>query len=355
MRPYDIGDSDLDAQVSALVAAAAAGRDANGNDDLAREMIITSLKMLRDGAGRGDTKLVNAALKEMRYAFMVFSKYRDIRKVTVFGSARTATDDPNYVMASDFARLMSDIRRWMVVTGAGPGIMEAANQGAGREYSFGVNIRLPFEDEPNPYLHDSRIINFKYFFTRKLMFIKESHGFALFPGGFGTLDESFELLTLIQTGKSDLHPIVLIEASGTGYWEGWLSFVQGTLVDRGMIRPEDLGLFKFTTDVKEAADEICRFYANYHSQRFVDGDLVFRVQHKPTAQQLVEINDLFSDIVASGTIDTVSASSEELADNDVPELSRIKFRFDRRSLGRLRSLVDHLNSYVPGGEASWPE
>jgi len=341
--PYRLGDDDLDARIAALTADA--GADA-ATADLAQEMIVTALKMLRDGATRGDMKLTNASLKEMRYAFRIFSRYRHIKKTTVFGSARTPADEPNYRMAADFGRLMADDRRWMVVTGAGPGIMEAANQGAGRKHSFGVNIRLPFEDQANEFIDEHRVINFKYFFTRKLMFMKESHAFALFPGGFGTLDESFELLTLIQTGKSDMHPIVLMEAPGTDYWRGWLSFVEGTLVERGMIRPADLDLFTHTTDITEAADEICHFYDNYHSQRFVNGDLILRLLHTPDEDLMAEINDEFPDVLSEGRFEAITATSDEIADDDVPELPRIRFRFDRRSFGRLRRLIDRLNDSV---------
>ena len=203
MRAYEIGDAALDEQIRQLVADAAGpneGRDQG--EDLALEMIVTAVKLLRDETDRGDLKLINSALKELRYSFLVFSRYRETPKVTVYGSARTAPENPNYELAAEFANLMADTHQWMVVTGAGPGIMEAGNLGAGTDYGFGVNIRLPFEADPNPYVHESRLINFKYFFTRKLMFVKESDAFVVFPGGFGTQDETFEFLTLIQTGKS---------------------------------------------------------------------------------------------------------------------------------------------------------
>jgi uncharacterized protein (TIGR00730 family) len=251
-------------------------------------------------------------------------------------------------LAADFARHMVETRGWMVVTGAGPGIMEAGSMGAGREYGFGVNIRLPFEADANPYIDQSRLINFKYFFTRKLLFMKESHAFALFPGGFGTLDEAFELLTLIQTGKSDMHPIVLIEAPGTGYWQQWLDFVADGPLRHGMIFPEDLDLLLHTDSLEEAANEILQFYANYHSQRFVRGQLVLRLHHTPDADQLEEINDLFGDILVDGRIEAVEATDEEIEDRDHVDLARLQLHFNRRSLGRLRSLIDHLNTLVTG-------
>jgi uncharacterized protein (TIGR00730 family) len=291
-------------------------------------------------------KLINAAVKEMRYSTLVFSRYRDIPKVTVFGSARMGRDEPNYRLAFRFAQEMVNQRGWMVVTGAGPGIMEAANEGAGADHSFGVNIRLPFEDAANPYLDAERIINFKYFFTRKVGFIKESHAFALFPGGFGTMDETFELLTLVQTGKSDLHPIVLLEADGTGYWETFNEFVRQDLLGKGLIAPDDLSLYKTTSNVSEAADEISHFYANYRSQRYVDGRLIIRLQTTPTPDELQEINERFSDILAKGEIEVIEATPAEVRDGDSLDDARLALYFNRRSYGKLRQLVDTLNDLV---------
>lgn len=234
----------------------------------------------------------------------------------------------------------------MVMTGAGPGIMEAANRGAG-ERSFGVNIRLPFEDEANQYVPPDKIVNFRYFFSRKVVFVKEAHAFVLFPGGFGTLDETLETLTLMQTGKSDLHPVVLMEAAGTGYWQEWLDFATHTLVPQGMITEGDTDLARSTTSVAEAAEEITRFYANYHSQRYVDGRLVLRLLHAPSEQQLAEVNDLFSDILVTGLIEAIPATPVEAEEGDYSHLPRLRLHFDRRSLGRLRALIDHLNALVP--------
>jgi uncharacterized protein (TIGR00730 family) len=346
MRSYRLGVDDLDARLDALVRDAIDGVDGHGDhehdDDLIAEMLVTGLKMLRDDTERGDLKLVNSALKEMRYSFLVFSQYRDVPKVTMYGSARTNEHDPNYILAREFADQISQKHQWMVVTGAGPGIMEAGNRGAGLEHGFGVNIRLPFEGDANPYIHDSRIINFKYFFTRKLAFVKESHAFALFPGGFGTQDETFELLTLVQTGKSDLHPIVLLEAEGTGYWEAWLDLV-AVLQKQGMISPDDTSLFLHTHSVEEACAEIIHFYSCYHSQRYVDGRLVLRLVKEPSDELLAELNAEFGDIITDGSIERVDASPREIADDDHPELPRIALNFDRRHLGRLRMLVDRLN------------
>ncbi|MGH8936815.1 MAG: TIGR00730 family Rossman fold protein [Acidimicrobiia bacterium] len=342
-RAYELGDGGLDRRIKVLVADAGAGRDA----DLIGEMVVTALKLVRDRTGRGDLKLINAALKEMRYSFRLFAPFQHVRKVAVFGSARLGPDDANYRLASEFAHQMTEERGWMVITGAGPGIMEAANEGAGPDASFGVNIRLPFEDQANPYVLPNRLVNFKYFFTRKLIFVKEAHAFALFPGGFGTLDEAFELLVLVQTGKSDLHPVVMVESDGSEYWETWVDFVYEDLLGNGLIHQSDLSLFKVAKDVDEAVEEICRFYANYHSQRYVNGRLVLRMQKAPDEAALADLNEEFGDIVAEGEIESVPISPAEEADGDHPELERLAFRFERRYYGRLRQLVDRLNDLVP--------
>ncbi|MGH8874199.1 MAG: TIGR00730 family Rossman fold protein [Acidimicrobiia bacterium] len=341
MRSYDLGNPELDSQVRDLVKAAAGGP----NGDIISEIITTALKLRRDGAGRGDLKLLNTALKEMRYSMLVFSRHAE-PKVTIFGSARVGEEDPNYRLAREFARIMAFERGWGVITGAGPGIMEAGNQGAGREHSYGVNIRLPFEDESNPHIDPARLINFKYFFTRKLGFVKESHAFALFPGGFGTLDETFELLTLIQTGKSDLHPIVMIEHQGTGYWPQLAGFVEESLLGRELISPDDLALFTVTSDPQAAADAICDFYANYQSQRYVDGRLVLRLRKAPDDDRLAQLNDEFADIVVEGRIDLATPSPAEVEDADALDCARVALTFDRRQFGRLRRLIDRLNTLV---------
>lgn len=334
---YDLGNPELDALVAELVTRSSD----NANGDLIAEMLTTVLKLHRDGAPRGDLKLVNTALKEMRYSMLVFRRHEE-PKVTMYGSARLTEDTPDYQLAVDFARLMVE-RKWGVVTGAGPGIMEAGNRGAGPENSYGVNIRLPFEASANRFLLPERTVNFKYFFTRKLGFVKESHAFALFPGGFGTLDETFELLTLIQTGKSDLHPIVMLEAEGTGYWQPLIDFASEVMVDKGLISASDLDLFLFTTDPKVAADEICTFYANYHSQRYVDGHLVLRMAQAPTDELLERLNDEFAHIVVSGRIERMDPTPVEVRDQDALDMARIGLHFDRRQFGALRRLVNRLN------------
>lgn len=340
MRSYEIGDSELDARIRDLVADASN----NPNPDLIAEIVTTALKLSRDNPPRGDLKLVNTALKEMRYSMLVFSRH-DEPKVTIYGSARTEEDHPDYRLAEDFAAEMAK-REWGVITGAGPGIMEAGNKGAGTGNSYGVNIRLPFEADSNDYLSPERTVNFKYFFTRKLAFVKESHAFAVFPGGFGTLDEMTELFTLVQTGKSDLHPIVLVETAGTDYWESILPPLEKVLVEGGYISPADLELFSVHSDPVAAADELCNFYANYHSQRYVDGVLVLRLNQAPGEEMLAELNDEFADIIVGKPMEVIEATPAEVADADGLHLERVSFRFNRRGFGRLRMLIDRLNDLV---------
>jgi uncharacterized protein (TIGR00730 family) len=304
---------------------------------------MTGLLLVRDQASRLDLKIINAALKEMRYAFKVFAPYRDSRKVSVFGSARTRPGDPDYEQARNFGTRIAE-RGWMVVTGAGPGSMAAANEGAGAAQSFGVNIRLPFEAEPNPFIaEDPKLINFKYFFTRKLMFVKEAQAFVLLPGGFGTLDEAFELLTLTQTGKSDLHPIVLLDTPGGRYWQALMRFLSEDLLKLGYISQDDLGLVTLTDDVDEAVDELERFYRNFHSMRFLGDRLILRLQHAPDDETLARLSTEFADIIVSGDIQRAEPSKGEITDEDALDLERISFVFDRASYGRLRKLVNALN------------
>ena len=314
------------------------------NQDLVFELITTVLKLYRDKASRGDFKLVNTALKEMRYSILVFARHFD-PKVTIFGSARIPASDPNYHLAEDVSALMAG-KGWGVITGAGPGVMEAGSKGAGKDHAYGVNIRLPFEPDSNTYIEPERNVNYKYFFTRKLTFVKESAAFALFPGGFGTLDETFELFTLMQTGKSDLHPIVLMEAPGTGYWPPLLEFCSNVLVAQGLISPADMNLFMLTSDPDEAVQHILDFYSNYHSQRYVEGRLMLRMRRAPDPETLEELSREFADILVSGKFDVVAPSAAEKADADHLDLVRLSLHFDRRSYGRLRVLIDRLNRLV---------
>ena len=344
---YRTGDPETDAAIAELVTRAGA----SGHVDLVFEMIVSALRMARDGAARGDFKIANSALKEMRYAFHVFSPYRGQRKVAIFGSARTMPEDPLYEQARAFAAAMAE-RDWMVITGAGPGIMSAGIEGAGTENSFGVNIRLPFEAATSQFIADDpKLINFRYFFTRKLAFIKESHGFVLLPGGFGTMDEAFELLTLVQTGKSHPAPVVLLEVPDGTYWASWKRFVEDELMARRLISPDDLDLVHITDDVDDAVREIEGFYSNYHSIRFVDRALVIRMRQRPSDDELETLNEEFADIVTHGRIEAAQASPAEVADHDHVDLARIRFRFDRTHWARLRRLIDAINHPAAADDA----
>ncbi len=339
MGTYSMGDPALDRVVDELVALAG-GPDG----DLGREMITSVLKLLRDRAERMNLKIVNAAMKELRHAFRVFAPWRMRRKVSIFGSARSPEESPEYALARRFADLIAD-EGFMVITGAGGGIMSAGHQGAGRERSFGVNIRLPFEQAANPFIdRDPKLINFKYFFTRKLIFVKETDAIVLFPGGFGTLDEGFESMTLVQTGKTDPLPIVCMDAPGGSYWQDLDAVIRKNLLDRRYISEDDVRLYRITDSAEEAAAEIVRFYGNYQSQRYVRDRLVMRLRRAPSPEELERLNRDFADICARGRIEVTPPLPEEADEPDSLDLQRIVLDFDRRHFGRHRQLIDALNN-----------
>jgi uncharacterized protein (TIGR00730 family) len=314
--------------------------------DLVASVVTNAIKLLRDSTNRGDVKLINSAMAELRYALKVFAPYRDTHKVSVFGSARTADTAPDYLAAAEFGRRMAD-KGWMVTTGAGGGIMAAAHGGAGRDPSFGLAIRLPFEQRTNTHIEgDEKLINFKYFFTRKLMFVRTSHAIALFPGGFGTLDEGFEVLTLIQTGKAVPMPIVLVDHPGGGYWEAWQRHITDHLLARKLISKSDLSLYLITDDIDKAVEECCRFYRNYHSIRYVRDELVVRIKKAPSDAQLEEIRRQFKDITLGGDFRVAGALKAEADETAIAELPRLVFNFNRRDAGRLRELINYLNDEV---------
>jgi len=313
------------------------------HSEFLEEMIHSTLRLVRNQTSRGDVKILNAALRELIYAFRIFAPYRGTRKVTMFGSARISEGAPEYLQAVAFAREMS-ARGWMVITGAGEGIMKAGQDGAGRDQSFGVNIRLPFEQSANEVIqNDAKLITFRYFFTRKLVFVKETDAIALFPGGFGTMDEAFETLTLLQTGKSSLLPLVCVDREGGNYWQTWDAYIRGTLLSRGLIAAEDLSLYRVTDRLDEAANEILTFYRNYHSSRYVGNRLVLRLQHVPAVEAVARLESEFRDILAEGGFSVGSALPEEVEDSALAGLPRLTFVFNRRSFGRLRQLIDALN------------
>lgn len=346
---------------SALIAAAAAdpvaipaaldGVSAAGVDSLARDRIADLIEQIKDSAekmaadkpSRGDLKILSRTMRELRYAFKVFSPYRSRRKVTVFGSARTRPDKGTYQQAVEFGRAMAE-RGWLVVTGAASGIMEAGHVGAGRENSMGLNIMLPFEQSSNPIIAgDPKLVHMKYFFTRKLMFVKECDAVCLLPGGFGTLDEGLEVLTLLQTGKRDLVPVVFLDEPGGQFWQPFMEFVHDRLLADKMIAPEDLSLYKLTDSVEVAVDEILGFFRVYHSMRYVKNKLVIRLHDTISEELLADINENFSDILVDGQFTLSGPLREERDEPALVALPRLSFSFNRRSLGRLRLLIDSLN------------
>jgi len=330
-------------EVGELIHKLVDGAGGSPHAEFLQEMIQTILRLAEDHADRGDIKILNVALRELVQAFRMFAPYRGTRKVTMFGSARTTEDQPEYLQALNFAHEISR-EGWMVITGAGDGIMKAGQGGAGRERSFGVNIRLPFEQPANEFIqNDSKLLTFKYFFTRKLIFVKEADAIALFPGGFGTLDETFELLTLIQTGKSNPLPVVCVDRPGGDYWRTWDSYVRDVLVARGLISPADVSLYRVTDSVETAIAQITGFYRNYHSSRYVGDRLVIRLQHVPTDGELGRLNGEFADILVDGALTVSPVLPEETNDHAIAHLPRLTLHFNRRDIGRLRQLIDALN------------
>jgi uncharacterized protein (TIGR00730 family) len=337
----DVPDADVD-PARAIVSRLGVSE----NVRLSEALVSEALGLITDQPDTLDLKIATAALAEMRDAYAMFRPYKDRRKVSIFGSARTSEDDPLYHLTSGLARTLAE-RGWMAVTGAGPGIMQAGMEGAGREMSIGVSIRLPFETGANSIIAgDDKHVSMKYFFTRKLMLIKESQAFVCMPGGFGTLDEMFELLTLTQTGKGVPVPIVLLDAPGDPFWEGVDTFVREQLIVRGLVSANDVDLYTITNDCDEAARIIERFYANYDSVRFVGDQLVIRMRQGPSDEQLVELNERFGHLVSSGSIERVQPYRIERRDDDKLELDRIAFTFAKRGYSDLVAMIRVLNSYV---------
>jgi len=317
-------------------------------EELIREMHRTVDGLGEDGTGRADLKLLSRMLRELRHAFRFFDGLRDRPKVTVFGSARLAEGSPAYRQAESFGRAMAQAG-WFVVTGAGEGIMAAAHIGAGREHSIGVNILLPFEQSENTVMNGNpHLIHTKYFFTRKLLFLKESSGVALFPGGFGTMDEAFEVLTLLQTGKTHPFPVVLVDEPGGTYWKTWRRFLEENLLQKGMISADDLSLFLITSSVEDAVREIQGFYRVFHSMRYVGRDLAIRIRRPLSTDALADLNRDFRDLLVEGTISQGRALPEEADEPEIAGLPRIVFRFNNGSHGRLRRLIDAVNRSAVG-------
>lgn len=300
---------------------------------------------------RLDWKILTACLEDMERAFRVFYPYRHVRKITIFGSARITEDSPEYKMAAEFARSVTQ-QGFMVITGAGGGIMQAGNEGAGAAQSFGLNIQLPFEQGANPFIAgDHKLINFKYFFTRKLFFLRESDALALFPGGFGTQDEAFECLTLSQTGRLGPVPLVLIDRAGGDYWHDWNAYIHKHLVGRGLVSPADPSLYTITDNLDVACEAIRSFYRVYHSSRYVNDKFVMRLKTELSEANVEQLNADFSDILVKGRIEKSQAFPEEAAD-DTWELPRLVFYFNQRDLGRLYQLIATINQMGATSPAS---
>lgn len=353
MTTHDPALSSLDGLPHPASAAVTPPFDAPADDridDLIRQIKESADKLAADHSSRGDLKLLNRALRELRYAFKVFSPYRRNRKVTMFGSARTPSDDPAYQQAMDFGRAMAQ-RDWLVVTGAASGIMEAGHRGAGRDHSMGLNIMLPLEQSANEVIAgDAKLVHMKYFFTRKLMFVKECDAVVCLPGGFGTLDEAMEVITLLQTGKRDMIPVVFLNAPGQNYWEAMDVFVKQQLLSRGMISAEDLALYRITDSCADAVDEVLRFFRVYHSMRYVRRQLVLRLHQPLPTAALAQINDEYRDLLTDGRFVQSGPLPDEKDEPELAAYSRLVFAFNRRNFGRLRMLIDFINRcelYVP--------
>jgi uncharacterized protein (TIGR00730 family) len=332
-------DPELRRRIAELIAYKGGGH----NPDLVTDVIENALKLLKDVEHRGDVKVIQTAVRELRYAFRLFAPYAATRKVTIFGSARLKPDGVEYQQAKETGRLLADAG-FMIITGAGPGIMQAGHEGAGAERSFGANIRLPWEQSANPVIaEDKKLVTFKYFFTRKLTFLRHSDAIVLFPGGFGTMDEGYESLTLMQTGKSKLMPLVLVDRPGGTFWKTWDKHIREHLLRNGLISEEDVNLYQITDSPAEAVKLVKRFYRNFHSTRFVKDQLVIRLRHAPSPSALEALNEDFADIIEGEPFHTAAPTPEEAEAHDALDLARIAFGFNRRAYGRLRQLIDVLN------------
>ncbi|GAA1598043.1 TIGR00730 family Rossman fold protein [Leucobacter chromiireducens] len=337
--PEPDAQQELRERLDALIADCGVGSQRT----LVRRILETGIGLGQDATPRRDLKITAAAVEEMRAAFLLFAPYAGTPKVTIFGSARTHAHDPLWENARAAAEQLAN-EGWFVVTGAGPGIMEAAATGAGPEQSLGVSIRLPFEEAPNAVLTgDNRQVAMKYFFTRKLMLVKESSGFICLPGGFGTMDETFELLTLQQTGKMEPTPIVLLDREGGQFWRGFAAFVTEQLAANGLVAVDDLDRVLVTDSVEAAVAEVTGFWRNYDSLRWFGAELVLRLRAEPSDEELADLNARFSGLCETGTIERTEALPEERGDDDRPELPRIIFTPRRRAVGDLHRLIRALN------------
>jgi uncharacterized protein (TIGR00730 family) len=338
-KNYETGHKEIDSSISKLAKLCSPAE----TEDLLREILTTTVKLGKESGDRADLKLVNDALKELRYSFKIFSPYRSVKKVIIFGSARSKKSSAEYKMAELFAQKITK-KGYMIVTGGGSGVMEGGNKGAAAGKEFGLNIRLPFEQNPNPYIDEKdKIINFKYFFTRKLAFVKETDATVLFPGGYGTLDECFEMLTLIQTGKSKPRPIILMEPKGSTYWAGWKNFVNKQLAKNEFIDKDDHKLFRVAKTAEEAIGYIEDFYKVYHSVRYVSGLTVIRLNREISEKKLKLINQKFKDILTKGEIKLAEPTEKEMQDAEHLSLPRLVMHFNKRDYGKLCEMIQVIN------------
>ena len=332
-----------DPKVSGLIEELIKAKGGGANEVEVADIIQNALKLLADVKDTGDVRVIQTTVRELRYAFRLFAPYAEKRKITIFGSARTAPSKAEYQQALEFGKKIT-AAGFMVITGAGGGIMHAGHEGAGVENSFGANIRLPWEQSANPViLQDKKLVTFKYFFTRKLIFIRHSDAIALFPGGFGTMDEGYEALTLMHTGKSQLMPLVLVDKPGGTFWKTWDKHIREHLLRDKLISAEDLNLYQITDSTDEAVKIITRFYRNFHSTRWVKDALVIRLKHAPSPSAIAALNEDFADIIEGEPIHVIPPTPEELEDTQDLDLPRIAFGFNRHDYGRLRQLIDALN------------
>ena len=319
-------------------------QNGSGNADQLAGIMRTVVRLSQDETARGDLKILNRAMQELRHAFRIFAPHRHLRKVSIFGSTRVEESDPYYDLARSLAQGLAQAD-FMVITGAGPGIMQAGHEGAGREKSFGVNIRLPSAQLANRFIRDDpKLMNFHFFFTRKLMFVKEADAVVIFPGGFGTQDELFESITLVQTGKSQLLPIILMDLPDGTYWSRWQEFLRDDLLKRGYISENEINLIKTLTSAEAAVKEITGFYRNYHSYRFVKQDLVIRLNHPPPPALIDQLNRDFADIISDGEIRLTEPLPEEAEEPETLHLHRLLVRFNREDFARLRQMIDAINA-----------
>lgn len=333
-------DPDIAANLDRLIEQVG-GRPGSFDARLVRELLQTGLKLIPDGRDTGEIKLLTNSVKELRYAYRVFARYHEPHKVTIFGSARTPETHPDYAACVDFSRLMAEAG-WMSITGAGLGIMKAGHVGPGRDASFGVAIRLPFETNANSVIAgDEKLILFRYFFTRKLMFISQAEAVALFPGGFGTLDEAFEALTLVQTGKSTPMPIVMLEGAGGDYWPSWDRWVRTQLLQRGWISPEDTSIYYIAKDAADAARHLIRFYRNYHSSRYVRDQFVVRLKGRLQDEDVARLEQEFRPLIKTGGM--VQHAGPLEGEDGLPHLPRLAFHHTKSKFGMLRTLIDRIN------------